>query len=168
MRGLFLRFGDRALEGLKYIIGLLLLGGVFLNLVNVCLRYVWGRPFAWTEEIMVFGLLFIVMAGTVIATALDQNLKIDILVQILRPKWQSALRIFAHCVWIGVSLYLAVQSYTVVSLMMRLSQKSLTLRIPTWIPHSFLLVAFILSACAALYAILRELRSAPPSADSKG
>ncbi len=156
--GVSLRIFERALDGLKYLIGLLLLAGVALNLVNVILRYVWGSPFAWNEEAMTFGLLFIVMAGTVVATAFDENLKIDILAQLTPPPVQRGMRIFAHLVWIAVSLYLAVQSYTVVSLMMRLGQTSMAMRLPIWIPHSFLLGAFVLSALAATYAIVRELK----------
>jgi TRAP-type C4-dicarboxylate transport system permease small subunit len=157
-----LRSFERALVGLKYLIGLLLLAGVGLNFVNVALRYIWGSPFAWNEEAMTFGLLFIVMAGTVVATAFDENLKIDILVQIAPPPVQRALRVFANAVWAGVAIYLATQSWTVVSLMMRLGQKSMAMRLPTWIPHSFLLGAFVLSACAAVFAIVRELRGTPP------
>ena len=157
-----MRIFERALDGLKTFIGLLLLAGVALNLVNVILRYVWGSPFAWNEEAMTFGLLFIVMAGTVVATAYDENLKIDILVQIV-PVWvQRALRVCAQLVWIGVALYLAVQSWTVVSLMMRLGQTSMAMRLPSWIPHSFLFGAFVLSAAAAVFAIVRELRGAAP------
>ena len=152
-----MRIFESVLERLKQFIGLLLLAGVALNFLNVCLRYIWGRPFAWTEEIMTFGLLFIVMAGTVIATAFDQNLKIDILLQVLPRFWRKALKVFSACVWMTVSIYLAMQSYTVVTLMMRLGQTSMAARIPSWIPHSFLLCAFILSACAAAYAIICEL-----------
>ncbi|MGF7159345.1 TRAP-type C4-dicarboxylate transport system permease small subunit [Rhodoligotrophos appendicifer] len=151
----------RALDGIKFAIGLLLLAGVILNFVNVFLRYVWGRPFSWTEEVMGFGLLFIVMAGLIVATALDENLKIDVLVQAVSRPVQKALRLFAHAVWIGVSIYLAMQSYTVMSLMLRLGQKSMAARIPTWIPHSFLFGAFVLSALAAIYAMVREIKARP-------
>ncbi len=143
-----------------------MIAGGALNFLNVCLRYIWGRPFAWTEEIMTFGLLFIVMAGTVIATAFDQNLKIDVLLQVLPRFWRKAFRIAGECVWIAVSIYLALQSYTVVTLMMRLGQTSMAARIPSWIPHSFLLGAFILSAFAAVYPIIREF-SAEETAEEK-
>lgn len=146
---------DVFLGGLRNVVGIVLLAGVVLNFVNVCMRYLFGQPFAWTEEMMVFGLLFIVMAGVVIATAHDQHLKIDVLVQILPRIWQRLLRGFAHVVWILVSLYLAFQSFNVVMLMKRLGQTSLAMRLPSWIPHSFLLAAFTLSSLAAIIAILR-------------
>jgi len=42
-----------------------------------------------------------------------------------------------------------------VMLMKRLGQTSLAMRLPSWIPHSFLLAAFTLSSLAAIIAILR-------------
>lgn len=153
-----MRIIDGALEGLKGLVGILLLAGVVLNFVNVCLRYFWGHPFAWVEEVMVFGLLFIVMAGVVVSTALDQNLKIDILLQIVSRRWRRVLKISAHCIWISVCLFLAVHSYTVVALMKRLGQVSMAASIPKWIPHSFILGALVLSVIAAVYAIVREFK----------
>lgn len=152
-----MKFIDHALDALKYVIGVLLLAGVALNFVNVLLRYIWGRPYAWTEEVMIFGLLFIVMAGLVVATARDDNLKIDILLQVAPRMLRKILRVFAHLVWIGASIYLAMQSYTVVMLMMNMGQTSMAARIPSWIPHSFLLGSFVLSALAAVYAMIREV-----------
>lgn len=148
---------EYALTSFKYGLGLLLLAGVGLNFANVCLRYFLGGALPWTEEVMTFGMLFIVMAGTVIATARDENLKIDILLPILPVRVKTSLLILSHLVWMVVSIYLATQSLKVVEMLMRFGQTSTAARIPSWIPHSFVLGAFILSALAALYAIFREL-----------
>lgn len=161
-----MRYFEYALTALRALLGVLLLAGVALNFVNVGLRYFWGSPLAWTEEVMSFGLVFIVMAGTVIATAHDDNLKIDILPHLLPRRWRKGLKIFSHLVWAGVSLYLATQSLKVVEMMLRFGQTSTAARIPSWIPHSFVLGAFTLSALAALYAIVRELCVDDPEADA--
>lgn len=153
------RIAPHLVNGLKGILGLLLLAGVGVNFVNVLMRYVVGKPFPWTEEVMVFGLVFIVLAGTVVSTALDTHLKIDVGQHLFPRKGQRVMRLFGHAAWIAVSIFLAIQSYAVVSLMMRLGQTTMVTRLPSWIPHSVLMVSFILSACAAVYAIVCELRS---------
>lgn len=150
-----------SVNALKFGIGLLLLAGVAINFVNVLLRYIFGRPFPWTEEVMIFGLIFIVMVGTVVATALDSHLRIDVIQNILPRLGQRILRMFSHGVWIGLSIFLAFQSYAVVTLMMRLGQTSMVTRLPTWIPHSVVFASFVLSACAAAYLMVRELTSPP-------
>lgn len=152
-----MRYVEGALTAFRTLLGLLLLAGVVLNFVNVCMRYFLGDSLAWTEEVMSFGLLFIVMGGTVVATAHDQNLKIDIVLQLLPRAWDRALRIFASLVWAGTSIYLATQSLKVVEMLMRFGQTSTAARIPSWIPNGFVFGAFVLSALAALYAIAREI-----------
>lgn len=149
-------------------LGAVLLLGVFLNFLNVLLRYLFGNPFAWSEEVMVFGLLLIVMGGTVLATLTDRHLKIDLLVKALHPDRQYIFRILTSAIWVLVSAYLATQSFKVVILLHRLGQTSIAARIPTWIPHSFVLVAFVLSTIAGLVAIARAFRRLPISDQSGG
>lgn len=148
----------RPFDGLKYLLGIVLLLGVLVNFANVCMRYLFNSSFAWAEEMMSFGLVLCVVGGSVVATAYDKHLKIDLLPNLLPKRGRLFLSIIAHAVWIAGSLYLAKQSYVVTELMMRLSQKSVVLRLPMWLLHGSLFIAFILSALAALYALVRELR----------
>jgi hypothetical protein len=66
-----------------------------------------------------------------------------------------------------VSTWLATQSWKVVVLLERLGQTSIAARIPTWIPHSFVLAAFVLSALAGLVLVVRIWRE-PAEAAPEG
>lgn len=148
---------DRIRSIVITLLGVVLLAGVALNFVNVAMRYFFGSPFPWTEEAMTFGMILLVMAGTVVATAANANLKIDLILQIAPGRVASAFHIVSNLVWCGIAIYLAMQSRTVVELMMRFGQKSPAAGVPMWIPHSFVLVGFALCALAALAAVGREI-----------
>lgn len=144
-------------------LGVVLLVGVVINFGNAALRYGAGISLRWAEEIMVYGLVLIVALGTIVTTARAEHLRIDALTGLL-PGWT---RIASHLILAATFVYLAMQSQVVVSLMLRLGQKSVAARVPMWIPHSFLLIAFWGGAAACLYAIWRELRprSGPETPD---
>ncbi|WP_210246293.1 TRAP transporter small permease [Aureimonas fodinaquatilis] len=140
------------------LLGIVLIAGVLLNFSNAVMRYGFGASFVWAEEIMIFGLILIVMAGIVVITIRYDHLRIDAISPIL-PDWVKAvIRIMISLIICGVLAYIAVQSLTIVQLMMRLGQTSVAARIPMWIPHSFLLVSFSLAAMAALYRAGVDLR----------
>jgi TRAP-type C4-dicarboxylate transport system permease small subunit len=145
------------LRVLTVLIGLVLLAGVGLNFTNAVMRYGMGISLRWAEEILVFGLVLIVAVGLVVSTARAEHLRIDVLQGFL-PRW---VRVISHLVLAGTFLYLSMQSHAVVALMMRFGQQSVAARIPMWIPHGFLLIAFWLGAAACLYAIWREYRPVP-------
>lgn len=142
---------EKLLEVFADLLGVVLIAGVLLNFSNALLRYGFGASLVWAEEVMTFGLILIVMLGIIVVTARSEHLRIDAAVQLLSPRLQHALRIFANLVICAALVYIAFQSLNIVQLMMRLGQTSVAARIPMWIPHSFLLVSFSLAALAALY-----------------
>lgn len=150
------RLAEAILRVLTFVAGIVLIVGVVLNFGNAVLRYGFGTTLPWAEEIMVFGLVLIVALGTVVATARGEHLRIDAL-QALLPGWT---RILANLILAATFGYLAMQSNQVVSMMARLGQKSVAAQVPVWIPHGFLLVAFVGGAVACLYAIAREVIAA--------
>ena len=137
---------------LRYLLGTILLLGVALNCLNTLMRLVWGSNIVWAEEVMTFGMIFIIMMGTVIVTAGDQQLRMDAFVQCLPQRWQIALSTFSHAVLSAVCAYLCLQSWTVISMMFRMGQTSIAARMPMWIPHSVFVVSFAL--CAAIGLVL--------------
>lgn len=147
------------LDPIVIFLGIVLLGGVIFNFVNVVMRYGFGRTFSWSEEVLVFGLIFTVMIGSIVITALNEHLKVDILLSLMNNRLQSTIKIASQLAVAGVFLFLAIQSQKIVWLMMGMGQTSVAARIPMWIPHGFLLVSFSLSVLAALWSAWREMLS---------
>jgi len=135
---------------LRAVLGIFLILGVLLNCTNAAMRWLWGGNIVWAEEVMTYGMIFIIMAGTVIVTSADQQLRMDAIALKLPPIFQEVLKLLSHLVLAGVAAYLAVQSWTVVSMMFRMGQVSVAARLPMWIPHSVFLVSFALCALVSL------------------
>jgi TRAP-type C4-dicarboxylate transport system permease small subunit len=153
---------ERANAALTTLLGAVLLLGVLLNFANAAGRYLFGGGFVWAEEIMVFGMIFVIMLGTVSSTYADEHLRMDVVLQWLPATARKWVGVVSQLVLAGVCAYLALNAYTVVSLMMQLGQKSVAARIPTWIPHSFLLVSFALSTLLALQRAIAGALQPPP------
>lgn len=158
---------DRLLARATALLGTILLLSVLLNFMNAFMRYVMGDSIMWAEEIMVFALIFIVMLGMVIVTARDEHLKIDVFSSAVPPAVQRGLRMLSSLAMCLVCGYLAMQSGAIVSMMLRLGQTSVAARVPMWIPHSFVLMAMVLSAVAAALLFIRELFGRQPEGPGK-
>jgi TRAP-type C4-dicarboxylate transport system permease small subunit len=143
---------------LTNVLAVVLILGVVLNFINAASRYLWGGGFVWAEEIMVFGMIFVIMFGTVVVTSTNEHLRMDVMVQWIPPAWGRWLNIMAQICLAFVCAYLAWNAFTVVDLMMQMGQKSVAARLPIWIPHSFLLLAFALSACLASLRAVQGVR----------
>lgn len=153
---------DRLLTTITMFLGGVLLLSVALNFVNAFMRYVVGDSIMWVEEIMVFTMIFLVMVGMVVVTARSEHLSIDVFSSIAPPSVQRALRLLTGLVMCLACGYLAVQSGTIVALMLRLGQTSVAARLPMWIPHSFVLFAMVLSSLAGALLFVREILGRRP------
>lgn len=153
---------DRLLTAITLFLGGVLLLSVGLNFVNAFMRYVVGDSIMWVEEVMVFTLILLVMLGMVVVTARNNHLSIEVFSSIAPPPVQKALRLLTSLVMCLVCGYLALQSSTIVSMMMRLGQTSVAARLPMWIPHSFVLIAMALSSLAGALSFMNEIMGRGP------
>jgi TRAP-type transport system small permease protein len=110
---LWLRRFDDALARLEDLVLILLMAALALILAsNVGLRYLFGRPFTWTEEVVVAGFSWMIFIGAAACIRSHQHLRIDVLVRFLpRPLALLAgiatvlvmLLLIAGLVWHGLS-----------------------------------------------------------------
>jgi len=152
---------DKWLAWTTQLLGGVLLGSVGLNFYNAFMRYVIGSSLVWAEEIMVFTMIFIVMMGAVLVALRDAHLRIDVFAVLAPPAVQKMLRMLSSLLLCLVCGWLAVHSHTVVSLMLRLGQKSVAARLPMWLPHSFVLAFMVLMALAGACLLIREIMGKP-------
>lgn len=80
---------------LEYIVAVLLVIMVIVVFGNVVSRYVFGKTFAWSEEIARFVLVYLVFLGAIIAMYRQQHLGVDVLYKFTPPGVQKVLRIIA-------------------------------------------------------------------------
>jgi TRAP-type C4-dicarboxylate transport system permease small subunit len=120
---------------------------VAITLANVLTRYLTDRSFAWTEEISVFLLVVMTLAGASAAAARDRHIRIELVYDGGDTQRRRRLRVFAGCVAGLLFALLALLFARMVADEVRYGETTMGLGVPRW----WYTVAFpLLSAAIAL------------------
>ena len=105
---------------------------VAITLLNVVTRYLSAQSFAWTEEISIFLMVVMTLAGASAASARDRHIRIEALYDSGSAARRRALRIFAGCCAGLLFLGLAGLSGRMVADEMRWGETTMGLGVPRW------------------------------------
>lgn len=146
--------GNRTLDTLDRVLGVIFIGVVVLNFASAASRYLAGRPIIGADEVQVYAMVWLVFLGAVMAALRRTHLRMDVLSASLNPRaawWRMALELvlaLAVCgtmVWVSLQFTLQIHG---------MGQRSDAAEIPMWMPHLSVAVGFAgLTMCA-----LQELR----------
>jgi TRAP-type C4-dicarboxylate transport system permease small subunit len=151
------RLGD-AVAGIGVALAALaLLGIVAINGMNVLARYVFGSPFSWAEELMLYLMILGVFAGGIAITWRNQHVRIATIIERTPRAIQRPAQALAALACIVVLAIVAVASFHLVSLLASFDQRSDALQAPMWIPQSFVTIG--LGLMAVLMAVRLILRA---------
>src|SRR6187402_593809 len=89
----------------------MLLASVVLICANAFGRYVLYSPIIWAEEVLGYGLVWMVYLGAVLVTAVDQHLRMDLVVLLLGEKARVVLHLLGNIVFMAVGLLIVYQSF---------------------------------------------------------
>jgi TRAP-type C4-dicarboxylate transport system permease small subunit len=146
-----------ALSAVRTLIGLVLIGLVLLNVANALARAT-GRVVIGVDEVLVFGMIWMVMIGTLLVTADRSHIALEILTARVGPKARCILSIVTHAVMVLACGYAAVQSVGFIQRVTATGQTSMALGMPMLIPHSALLVGFGGTAIIAAMILVSDFR----------
>lgn len=136
---------------------------------SVVLRYVLNTPQVWTDELMGYLMVAVVMFGLGETVRRGDHINVDLITARLGPRGQSLARIWGLLAMIAVAAVLLQRSWDMVafSRMVDLLSDGY-LAMPIWIPQSSLLVGFSLMILASLNQLLRILfgLEEPPHRDT--
>jgi TRAP-type C4-dicarboxylate transport system permease small subunit len=90
-----------------WLAGILLVALIVLFNASVLMRYAFGQPIHFTEEVSGILLIWIVMIGAIDAERLNQHLAITVLTDLLREKPRLLLDFLTDIVSVVVLLFLA-------------------------------------------------------------
>lgn len=116
-------------EGLAVACMAVLLG---ITLLNVLTRYFTDQSFAWTEEISVFLMVLMTLAGASAASARDRHIRIEFFYDGGSARRRQRLAVFAGCVGALLFAGLALLFGRVVADEIRFDETSMGLGIPRW------------------------------------
>lgn len=134
---------------LRVLLGLVLIGLVFLNVANAVARAT-GIVVIGIDEVLVFGMIWMVMLGMLLVTAELGHISFELVTSRVGPRMRVVLLVVTHLVLAAACAYSAYQSFKYVGHVTRLGQTSMALGMPMMIPHSAVVVGFGGTAIIAL------------------
>jgi TRAP-type C4-dicarboxylate transport system permease small subunit len=140
---------------LRMLLGVVLVVLVALNVVNAAARAT-GIVVIGVDEVLVFGMIWMVMLGMLLVTAERSHIALELLSTHAGPRLALMLSIVAHAVMAAACGYAALQSIYFVQRVSALGQTSMALGMPMLIPHSALVVGFGGTAIIALMLLVRD------------
>jgi TRAP-type C4-dicarboxylate transport system permease small subunit len=142
-------------------IGGIILLAIAINFANIIGRYVFLAPLPWAEEVLVFLVIWGVCVGGSAVTYDNRHLDMDLFVGLFPPTMRAVLEILKLVTLVGFCAFTVVNAWTIVALMARNGQVSITAGIPMTIPYAAFVAGFGLIAVAAIArAIERRLNRA--------
>lgn len=137
---------DVLLAVLRAAAGIMLVGSVAINFVNIVDRYIFSESITWAEEAMLFLMIGAVFLGAGPVGYLGRHIRMDVLVLALPPRARKFFEIFSDVVTIVTCVMLAIFAWPVVSMLYELNERSDTANIPLAIPQSALPLGLLLMA----------------------
>jgi TRAP-type C4-dicarboxylate transport system permease small subunit len=134
----------------RAIIGTLLLIAVAINIANVIGRYMFHASIFWTEEILIYLIIWSVFLGVVAITYRGEHLKLDLASSRLTGKAKTIVNTSIAVTILVCCVVVVAQSLRVLASMAATGQVSIAAGMPMVIPHGALIVGFSLMAVAVL------------------
>jgi TRAP-type C4-dicarboxylate transport system permease small subunit len=131
-------------------VGVVILLAIAINFANIIGRYVFLAPLPWAEEVLVFLVIWGVCLGASAVTYDNRHLDMDLFVVRFPPKLRAALEALQLAVLVGLCAFTAVNAWTIVAVMARNGQVSITAGVPMTIPYAAFVTGFALIAVAAV------------------
>jgi TRAP-type C4-dicarboxylate transport system permease small subunit len=148
-------------------IGVVILLAIAINFANIIGRYVFLAPLPWAEEVLVFLMIWGVCLGASAVAYDNRHLDMDLFVGLFPPTMRSVLEILKLVALVGFCAFTVVNAWTIVALMARNGQISITAGVPMTIPYAAFVAGFGLIAVAAIAgAVERHLNCASGPAPS--
>ena len=135
----------------RLIIGAMILAGIAINFANVVSRHLFGEAIFWTEEILVFLVIWTVLVAAIAITFQGGHLRMDLFVANIGRPWKELINALTIIAFVVFCSFVVVQSFEVVSAFHHNGTVSIAANLPLTIPHSALLVGFAAMVLAVLF-----------------
>ena len=156
---IFIRGLVVAIEALTAVLMLIALA---LNTANIVGRYVFFRPIASAEEIMLFLLVGTVFLGNAMVGFEGKQLRMDVILHALPPEMRRALDIAADLTMIAVCAILIVLGWPAVQMLVEFDQRSQAAEIPMAIPQALVPIGLGLNAFLVGVRLIASFRAPRP------
>lgn len=139
----FIRIEAAVVRLIGMLLGLGLVVMVVVNVANAVGRYSGWFSLVGADELLVYGMIWIVMLGAILAARSRDHLSINLLPTAMSGWMAATVQILIDIVTVAVSLFVAWHSFDFIGRIASLNQTSMGLGIPMVIPHSAVFVGFV-------------------------
>lgn len=130
---------------------------------SVVMRYVFGAPVAWTDELVGYLLVASVMLAAPDALLEGEHISVDIVTERLAARGRKTAYLLGLAAVAATALLLTVEGLRTVEFSHRVGLRSNgELALPLWMPQLLIPAGALLLTLAALVAFLRGLREGAP------
>lgn len=136
---------------------------VLITMANVVTRYVTEQSFAWTEEISVFLIVVMTLAGASAAAARDRHIRIEFFYESGSAQRQQQLKVLCACLTALTFAVLTFLFTLMVADEFRYSETSMGLGVPRWWYTVFSPLLCLLITLRCLGVAWRAARSLEPA-----
>ncbi len=148
--------------GIQGLTAVLMLIAVALNAANIVGRYVFFRPIASAEEIMLFLLVGTVFLGNAIVGFEGRQLRMDVILHALPPGMRRVFDVAADLTMIAVCVILIVLGWPAVQMLAEFDQRSESAEIPLVIPQALVPIGLGLNAFLVGVRLIASFRTPRP------
>ena len=139
------------------LLGLGLIAMVVVNVANAMGRYTGWFSLVGADELLVYGMIWIVMLGAILAARNRDHLSVNLLPTAMSGHLAATIQIFIDLATVAVSVFIAWHSLSFIERIAALNQTSMGLGIPMVIPHSAIFVGFAGIAAVTAFLTLVDL-----------
>jgi TRAP-type C4-dicarboxylate transport system permease small subunit len=136
---------DYVAAALETLLAVALLGAIILNFANVVSRYLADFTIEGSDEIEIYILIWIAFLGAALVTWRGLHLRMDVLIKLAGARVRQIVTIAEVIVTLATASFVAYQSFLYVRRIYALGAVSDIAQLPTWIPHSAVVVSLVLT-----------------------
>jgi TRAP-type C4-dicarboxylate transport system permease small subunit len=152
----------RFVAGIQALTAILMLIAVAINFANIVGRYVFFRPIASAEEVMLFLTVGTVFLGNSVVGWENKQLRMDVLLHAMPPWLRRTFEIAADLSMIAVCVILIVLGWPAVQMLAEFDQRSEAADIPLVIPQALVPIGLALNAFLVGVRLIETFRKPQP------
>lgn len=143
---------------IRWLLAALILSNVLINFANVVARYLFLSPIFWAEDVISYSLVWCVFLGAALVTWDDRHISVDIASSAFPPWLKITSKVLGALCLLVIAVLVVPRSWETATMMAQNDQRTAVSEMPLVIPHSAVLVGFLLISIAALARVVDLLR----------
>lgn len=159
---------DRLVGGFAALLGIVLIGLVFLGFYNVVSRYAFGRAVLWADEAAVFGMIVLTWFGAAVSFWKGTEIRMDILFASVSAPVRRTMLVAQELLVVCLMGWLAWQSCSYVLRVFRFNMRSDSTGLPLWIVHASIALSLAAMMVVAAFRLFRLLSPRNRTGDALG